>query len=82
MFSGFYLKVIAAIAAVGVIIFILHKIRESGADSVRAAIERQNNEAGKAADDAVLDYDACRDAQRVWDFGAGRCVGPAPGRRN
>lgn len=74
MLSGFYLKVIAAIAAVGVIVFVLHKIRESGADSVRAAIERQNHEAGKAADDAVLDYDACRDAGRAWDFGKGRCV--------
>jgi len=82
MFSGFTLKVIAAIAAVGAIVFVLHKIRESGADSVRAAIERQNNEAGKAADDAVLDYDACRDAGRVWDFGAGRCQRPTPGRRN
>lgn len=82
MFSGFYLKVVAAIAAVGVIIFVFHKIRESGADSVRAAIERQNNEAGKAADDAVLDYDACRDAGRVWNFGSGRCERPAPGRWN
>lgn len=82
MFSGLTLKVIAGIAAVGVIVFVLHKIRESGAESVRAAIERQNHEAGNAADEAVLDYDACRDAGRVWDFGSGRCIGPAPGRRN
>ncbi|ARO22963.1 hypothetical protein TAL182_CH01150 [Rhizobium sp. TAL182] len=82
MFSGLTLKIIAGAVALGAVLFIIHKIRESGADSVRAAIERQNNEAGKAADASVLDYDACRDAGRVWDFGAGRCVGPAPGRRN
>ncbi|MGG7581047.1 hypothetical protein [Rhizobium sp. Nf11,1] len=82
MFSGLTLKIIAGAIAFGAVLFIIHKIRESGADSVRTAIERQNNDAGKAADEGVLDYDACRDAGRVWDFGAGRCVGPAPGRRN
>ncbi|MHC2573958.1 hypothetical protein [Rhizobium leguminosarum] len=82
MFSGLTLKIIAGIAALAAIGIVIHKIRQSGADSVRSTIERQNNEAGNAADEGVLDYDACRDAGRVWDFGAGRCVGPAPGRRN
>ncbi len=52
-------------------------IYKSGADSVRTSIERQNNAAGKQADDRALDYDACRDAGRMWNFGAGRCGGPA-----
>lgn len=82
MFSGLTLKIIAAVAALGAIAFVFNKIRESGADSVRATIERQNNEAGNAADEGVLDYDGCRDSGRVWNFGAGRCIGPAPGRRN
>ncbi|CUX38459.1 exported hypothetical protein [Agrobacterium deltaense Zutra 3/1] len=42
--------------------------------------ERQNNAAGDRADSARHRFDDC--AGGVWDFGAGRCIGPAPGGRN
>ncbi len=42
--------------------------------------ERQNNAAGDRADSARHRFDDCADG--VWDFGAGRCIRPAPGRRN
>lgn len=48
----------------------------------RAAIktERQNNAAGDGADSARYRFDDC--AGGVWDFGAGRCIRPAPGGRD
>lgn len=55
---------------------LVHLIRKDGADSVRDTIERQNNAAGDAADDARGAYDRCPDG--LWDFGAGRCKGAAP----
>lgn len=55
--------------------------REGGEDT-RNANERQNNEAATRADEGALDYDACRDAGRVWQFGSGKCVGAPVGGRN
>ena len=54
----------------------------SGGNGVRNAIERQNNEAATRADEGALDYDACRDAGRVSNFGAGKCAGPEARGRN
>lgn len=80
--SSLYLKLgIMAVVAVMAIAFV-RIIYKNGADSVRTSIERQNNAAGKQADDRALDYDACRDAGRLWNFGAGRCGGAAQGRGN
>lgn len=42
--------------------------------------ERQNNAAGDGADGARDRFDDC--ASGMWDFGAGKCLGPAPRRRN
>jgi hypothetical protein len=78
--SSLTLKIAIVAAAVVVAGFAVHLLRQSGVDSVRLAIERQNNAAGTKADSSALDYDACRDVGRVWNFGAGRCGGAAPGR--
>lgn len=53
-----------------------------GGEGVINSIERQNNEAARRADESALDYDACRDAGRVWDFRAGKCTRVAAGGRN
>lgn len=66
-------KILAGAAIAGGLIWHYAEIRDQGATSVRNSIERQNNDAARKAEDAVLDYDGCRDAGRVWDFGAGRC---------
>lgn len=65
-----WIGIIAAFA------FLYWMIFDQGADSVRNAIERQNNEAARNADDRRLNYDQCIDAGRVWDFGAGQCRRP------
>lgn len=51
-------------------------------DAALSKIERQNNDAARRAEDRALDYDACRDAGRVWSFGSGKCGGPAVGGRD
>lgn len=66
----------AAILAVALWIY------RAGGEGVSNSIERQNNEAARRADESALDYDACRDAGRVWDFGAGKCGRSTPGGRN
>ena len=66
-------KILMGAAIAGALIWLYAEIRNQGATSVRNSIERQNNDAARKADDAVLDYDGCRDAGRMWDFGAGRC---------
>lgn len=48
-------------------------IYRAGGDGVRNAIERQDNVAASRAEKGAFDYDACRDAGRVWDFRAGKC---------
>lgn len=73
-------KVIIGAVAAGALIWLYAEIRSQGADSVRNAIERQNNAAGSTADDARGSYDLCPDG--MWDFAAGRCVRTAPRRGN
>jgi len=65
----------AAILAVALWIY------RAGGEGVSNSIERQNNEAARRADESALDYDTCRDAGRVWDFGSGKCGRAAPGGR-
>jgi hypothetical protein len=62
------LAILAVIGAAALWIY-----REGGEDT-RTANERQNNEAATRADEGALDYDACRDAGRVWSFGTGKCL--------
>ncbi len=55
-------------------------IYHAGGEGARNSIERQDNEAGNSSDRARSDFDACHDG--LWDFGAGKCRGPAPGGGN
>ncbi|TCR01053.1 hypothetical protein EDF70_10558 [Neorhizobium sp. JUb45] len=64
------LVLVAIIVIISVIVFAIYR---AGGDSVRTSTERQNNAAASRADQGALDYDACRDAGRLWDFRAGRC---------
>ena len=65
---------VAKWVAIGVaVIFVIQMIRNDGAQSLQNSIERQNNEAAQDADIARLGYDACLDADGVWDFGSGKC---------
>lgn len=71
-------KIILGVAIAGALIWLFTDIRDQGAESVRNSIERRNNGAGNAADDARGNYDRCLDDGGLWNFGAGRCDGPAP----
>lgn len=71
----FWPKILLGAAIAGALIWLYAEIRDQGAADVRNSIERQNNDAARKANDAVLDYDGCRDAGRVWDFGTGQCGG-------
>lgn len=73
-------KIALGVAAAGALIWLYAEIRNQGADSVLINIERQNNDAGNTADDARSAYDRCLDGGGLWNFGAGRCDGPAPRR--
>lgn len=53
------------------VLALVYLVRKDGAASVRNAVERQNNDAGRAADDDRSRYDLCPDG--MWDFGAGKC---------
>ncbi|WLR92962.1 hypothetical protein [Shinella zoogloeoides] len=68
----------AAIA--GALIWLYAEIRDQGARSATSKIERQNNEARNAADDARSAYDRCLDGGGLWNFGAGRCDRSSPRR--
>lgn len=78
--SSLGLKLVFAAVICGALLTLIHHFREDGADSVRRATEKQNNEAADNADKGSLDYDACRDAGRMFDFRTRRCGGPAPRR--
>lgn len=56
------------------------EIRQDGAQSFKNTIERQNNEAAGNADDARSEFDRC--PVGMWDYGASRCRGTSPHRRN
>ena len=73
-------KILLGVAIAGALIWLYAEIRDQGADAVRTSIERQNNDARNAADDARSAYDRCLDAGGVFDFASGKCRGPAPRR--
>jgi hypothetical protein len=64
-------RIIAAAAALAIVAGVLVWIYRQGGDDVRTSIERQNNEAGRSADDVRSRYDPCPPG--MWDFGAGDC---------
>ncbi len=67
-------RIIGLLAILAVIATAALWIYREGGEDTRNANERQNNEAATRADEGALDYDACRDAGRVWSFGAGKCL--------
>jgi hypothetical protein len=69
-------RIIAAAAALAIVAGVLVWIYRQGGDDVRTSIERQNNEAGRTADDVRSRYDLCPPG--MWDFGAGKCRRSAP----
>lgn len=73
-------KILLGVAICAALLFLYAEIRDQGAAGVRSSIERQNNDARNAADDARGNYDDCLGAGGLWNFGAGRCDGPAPRR--
>jgi hypothetical protein len=64
-------RIIAAVAALAILAAVVAWIYRQGGDDVRTSIERQNNEAGRTADDVCSRFDLCPDG--MWDFGAGKC---------
>ncbi|MGF6253766.1 hypothetical protein [Ensifer sp. LBL] len=64
-------RIIAAVAALAIIAAALAWLYRQGGDDVRTSIERQNNEAGRTADDVRFRYDLCPPG--MWDFGASKC---------
>lgn len=75
-------KIIGGVLVLAALTWAVLQIREDGAESVKQAIERQNYEAASQSDARRGDYDRCLDGGGVWDFGAGKCLRAAPGRRN
>ncbi|RVG94294.1 hypothetical protein CN221_16105 [Sinorhizobium meliloti] len=64
-------RIIAAVAVLSIVAVVLAWIYRQGGDDVRQSIERQNNEAGRTADDFRTRFDLCPNG--MWDFGAGKC---------
>lgn len=73
-------RTIAAVAALAIVASILLWIYWRGGDDVRTSIERQNNEAGRTADDVRSRFDLC--PAGMWGFAAGKCRRAAAGRGN
>lgn len=75
-------KMLAGGLVVAGVAWAVHEIRKDGARTYANTIERQNNDAQSRAHEKRLDYDACLDAGRLWDFLAGQCSGIARRGRN
>ncbi|WP_244563632.1 hypothetical protein [Ensifer aridi] len=69
-------KLLGGALLVAAIAWAVLQIREDGAESVKTAIERQNNEAASRAHSKRNDYDSCLAASWLWNFGAGECDRP------
>ncbi|WP_245269646.1 hypothetical protein M728_000395 [Ensifer sp. WSM1721] len=69
-------KILGGVLVLAAIAWAVLEIREDGAQSIKNAVERQNNEAANRADTKRLDYDSCLAAGGLWNFGAGKCDGP------
>ncbi|AHK42205.1 hypothetical protein OV14_0040 [Ensifer adhaerens OV14] len=75
-------KILGGVLVLAAITWAILEIREDGAQSFRASIERQNNASATSAGDARSDYDLCLDRGGVWDFAASKCRRSAAGRWN
>ena len=75
-------RILGALGILLVLVLIAGWFWKQAGDDVRQSVERQNNEAGDQSDRARSDYDACIDAAGLYDFGAHKCRGPAPGGRH
>lgn len=64
-------RIIAAAAALAIVASFILWIYWRGGDDVRTSIERQNNEAGRTADDDRSRFDLCPTG--MWDFAARKC---------
>ncbi|WP_164832485.1 hypothetical protein [Sinorhizobium meliloti] len=64
-------RLIVAAAALAIVAAVVAWIYRQGGDDVRTSIERQNNEAGRTADDVRTRFDLA--LRGMWDFGAGKC---------
>ncbi|MDX0451743.1 hypothetical protein GOL81_31670 [Sinorhizobium medicae] len=64
-------RLIVAAAGLAIIAAAVAWIYRQGGDDVRTSIERQNNEAGRTADDDCTRFDLCPPG--MWEFGAGKC---------
>ena len=76
--TGLYL--LLGLAAVSFIAVGILFIDRNATNRAVIKTERQNNAAADRADSARHRFDDC--AGGVWDFGAGRCIRPAPGGRD
>ncbi|MQW32476.1 hypothetical protein CN221_21575 [Sinorhizobium meliloti] len=72
-------RIIAAGAALSIVAVVLAWIYRQGGDDVRQSI-RQNNEAGRTADDVRSRFDLCPPG--MWEVGAGKCRRSALGSGN
>ncbi|MCF6370689.1 hypothetical protein [Rhizobium halophilum] len=72
-------RTIGALAILLILALFVGWIWDKAGDDALNKIERQNDEAAQRADEGAPDYDACRDAGRVWSFRTGKCLRPAVG---
>lgn len=80
--AALWLKLVGGALVIVGVAWLVNLIRADGARDFQSGIERQNNDAAIQADGAVLDYDRCRDAGRVFDFRTGKCAGLKASGRN
>lgn len=66
-------KIAIGAAILSALTWLYIEIRKDGAESVRNAVERQNNAAASKADDDRSAFDRC--PVGMWDYGARRCRG-------
>lgn len=63
----------AAVAVVSGGSYVVSLIRSDAQNDLRQEIIEQNTEAREHADEIELDFGACTNLGRVWDFAAGEC---------
>lgn len=75
-----YGKILVTCAAIVALTALAAIIWQDGADSVRTAVERQNNASGDQSDSARSDFDLCVDGGGVWNYRTGKCARSPAGR--
>lgn len=77
-----YGRIFVTCAVIIALVVVATGIWQDGADSVRTAVERQNNASGDQSDSARSDFDLCVDGGGVWNYRAGKCARAPAGRRH